>query len=107
MTSHLQMLKEIADSKGSNSTDILLLELGLKPLHHVSLLRAAKFWNNLAGKPPGNLYLCIALDCCRAAVGASKCNWAWSMFKAVHATTGYELGNRCDDMDTIDIPALQ
>ncbi len=106
ITSHLQMLKEITGVRGSTSTDILLAELGLKSLHHVWLLRAAKFWNNLAGKPSGNLYRCIALDCCRAAVAASKRNWAWSMFKAVHAT-GYELSIRCDDMDVIDIPALR
>ena len=106
ITSHLQMLKEITGVRGSTSTDILLAELGLKSLHHVWLLRAAKFWNNLAGKPSGNLFRCIALDCCRAAVAASKRNWAWSMFKAVHAT-GYELSIRCDDMDAIDIPALQ
>ena len=58
------MLKEITGVRGSTSTDILLAELGLKSLHHVWLLRAAKFWNNLAGKPSGNLYRCIALDCC-------------------------------------------
>ena len=33
-------------SCGSTSTAILLAELGLKSLHHVWLLRAAKFWNN-------------------------------------------------------------
>ena len=106
ITSHLQMLKEITGVRGSTSTDILLAELGLKPLHHVWLLRAAKFWNNLAGKPAGNVYRCIALDCCGAAVGSSQRNWAWSMFKAVRAT-GYELGIRADDMDVIDVPALQ
>ena len=68
VTSHLRMLKEITGVRGSTSTDILLAELGLKPLQHVWLLRAAKFWNSLAGKPPGNLYRCIALDSCRAAV---------------------------------------
>ena len=73
ITSNLQMLKEITGVRGSTSTDILLAELGLKSLHHVWLLRAAKFWNNLAGKLSGNLYRCIALDCCRAAVAASVC----------------------------------
>ena len=74
ITSHLQMLKDITGVRGSTSTDILLAELGLKSPDHVWLLRAAKFWNNLAGKPSGNLYRCIALDCCRAAVAASKRN---------------------------------
>ena len=55
-TSHLQMLKEITGVRGSTSTDILLAELGLKPLQHVWLLHAAKFWNSLAGKPAGNIY---------------------------------------------------
>ena len=44
----------------------------------------------------------IALDCCRAAVGCSRHNWAWSMFRAIRATE-YELGIRVDDMDIVDI----
>ena len=81
ITSHLQMLKEITGVRGSTSTDILLAELGLKSPDHVWLLRAAKFWNNLAGKPSGNLYRCIALDCCKglllqhqSAIGHGPCS---------------------------------
>ena len=105
-TSHLQMLKEITGVRGSTSTHILLAELGLKSLQHVWLLQAATFWNSLAGKPSGTFYKVIALDCCRDAVGSSRHNWAWSMFKAIRAT-GYELSIRVDDMDTIDITALR
>ena len=105
-TSHLQMLKEITGVRGNTSTDILFAELGLKSLQHVWLLRAAKFWNSLAGKPNGTFYKIIALDCCKDAVAASRHNWAWSMFKAIR-TTGYELSIRVDDMDTIDIVALR
>ena len=106
VTSHLQLLKEITGARSSTSTDILLAELGLKSLQHVWLLRAAKFWNNLAGKPCGSIYSTIALDGCRAAVGSSRRNWAWSMFKAIRAT-GYELSIRVDAMDMIDITALR
>ena len=106
VTSHLQLLKEITGVRGSTSTDILLAELGLKSPQHVWLLRAAKFWNNLAGKPFGNIYNTIALDGCLAAVGSSRRNWAWSMFKAIRAT-GYELSIRVDAMDIIDITALK
>ena len=105
-TSHLQLLKEITGVRGSTSTDILLAELGLKSPQHVWLLRAAKFWNNLAGKPHGSIYGTIALDGCLAAVGSSRRNWAWSMFKAIRAT-GYELSIRADAMDIIDITALK
>ena len=105
-TSHLQMLKEITGVRGNTSTDILFAELGLKSLQHVWLLRAAKFWNSLAGKPNGTFYKIIALDCCKDAVAALRHNWAWSMFKAIR-TTGYELNIRVDDMDTIDIVALR
>ena len=48
-----------------SSTDILLAELGLKPLQHVWLLRAAKFCNSLADKPAAQ-YREIALESCRA-----------------------------------------
>ena len=89
-TSHLQLLKEITGVRGSTSTDILLAELGLKSLQHVWLLRAAKFWNNLAGKPHDNIYSTIALDGCLASVGSSRLYWAGSMFKAIRAT-GNEL----------------
>ena len=105
-TSHLQLLKEITGVRATTSTDILLAELGLKSPQHVWLLRAAKFWNNLAGKPHGNIYSTIALDGCLAAVGLSRRNWAWSMFKAIRAT-GYELSIRADAMDIIDITALK
>ena len=83
--------------------DILVAALGLKSLHRVWLLCALEY---LAGKPSGNLYRCIALDGYRAAVAASKRNWAWSMLRAVHAT-GYELSLRCEGMDVIDIPAFR
>jgi hypothetical protein len=105
-TSHLQMLKEMAGVRTSTPTDILLEELGLQPLQHTWLLRAAKFWNNLACKPMGSIYKVIALDCCSAAVASSQHNWAWSMFKAIRAT-GYELSIRVDDMDVINVSALR
>ena len=101
----INMLKEITGVRGSTSTDILLAELGLKSLQHVWLLRAAKFWNTLAGKRAGTMYKLIALDCCTAAVVSSRRNWAWSIFRAIRGT-GYELGIRVDDMDVIDITAL-
>ena len=42
--------------------------------------------SQLAGKPHGNIYSRVALDGCLAALGSSRCNWAWSMFKAIRAT---------------------
>ena len=72
--------------------------VGLKSLpemgHHEWLLHTAKFWNSLAGKPHGSIYSshCIlmqhgaALDGCRAAVGSSRWNGAWSMSEAIHAS---------------------
>ena len=44
-----------------------------------------------------------------AAVGFSQRGWAWSMSMAVRATEYYEydLSVRIDDMDIIDVPALQ
>ena len=100
------MLKEITGVRGSTSIDILLAELGLKSLQHVWLLRAAKFWNNLAGKPNGTFYKVIALDYCKDAAVASRRNWAWSMFKVIRAA-GYELAIRINAMDSIEIPALR
>ena len=105
VTCHLQILKEITGVRGSTSTDTLSAELGLKSLQHW-LWRAVKFWSNLADKPVGTIYREIALESCRAAVGSSQFNWAWSMFKSVRAT-GYALSIRADDMDIIDVTALR
>ena len=45
---------------------------------------------------------CASVQC----RNSGKRNWAWSMFTAI-CPTGYELSIRLDDMDVIDIPALQ
>ena len=102
VTGHLQILKEITGIRGSTSTDILQADLGLKSLQHVWLLRAAKFWSNLAGRLAGTIYKDIALESCRAAVGSSSNN----MFKSV-CGTGCELSIRADDMDITDVAALR
>ena len=98
----------------------ILAELGLKSLQHIWLLRTAKFWNKLAGKPAGTMYKLIALDYCTAAVVSSRRNRAWSIFRAICGTS-YELGSRpgvnptvmiinpygsMHDVDAIDMTAL-
>ena len=105
---YLQILREITGVRTSTPTAILLAELGLQALSDEWLLRAAKFWNNLAALPLDNIYRCMALDSCRSAIGPRnrRKNWAGSMYRAV-IDTGYQLAVRLNDMDAIDITALR
>ena len=93
---------------GGNLSFLQDAELGLRALSDEWLLRAAKFWNNLAALPPGNVHRCMALDSCKSAIGPRnrRKNWAGSMYRAV-INTGYQLAIRLDDMDAIDITALR
>ena len=108
MKGYLQILREITGVRTSTPTAILLAELGLQALSDEWLLRAAKFWNNLAALPPENVHRCMALDSCKSAIGprSRRKNWAGSMYRAV-IDTGYQLAIRLDDMDAIDITALR
>ena len=104
---YLQILREITGVRTSTPTAILLAELGLQALSDEWLLRAAKFWNNLAALPPENVHRCMALDSCKSAIGPRnrRKNWAGSMYRDV-INTGYQLAIRLDDMHAIDITAL-
>ena len=108
MKGYLQILREITGVRTSTPTAILLAELGLQALSDEWLLRAAKFWNNLAALPPDNIHRCMALDSCKSAIGPRnrRKNWAGSMYRAI-IDTGYQLAIRLDDMDAIDITALR
>ena len=63
---YLQILREITGVRTSTPTAILLAELGLQALSDEWLLRAAKFWNNLAALPSDNIHRCMALDSCKS-----------------------------------------
>ena len=108
MKGYLQILREITGVRTSTPTAILLAELGLQALSDEWLLRAAKFWNNLAALPPDNIHRCMALDSCKSAIGPRnrRKNWAGSMYRAI-IDTGYQRAIRLDDMDAIDITALR
>ena len=98
MKGYLQILREITGVRTSTPTAILLAELGLQALSDEWLLRAAKFWNNLAALPPDNIHRCMALDSCKSAIGPRnrRKNWAGSMYRAI-IDTGYQLAIRLDD----------
>ena len=103
--SHLQMLKNICGARFTVPTAILLHELSAQPLSSSWLLRAARFWNNLASLPPASLYRRLALDACRDAVCHNVRNWAWGMYYSLKAV-GYVLTIRVDSMDLIDLSCL-
>ena len=87
---YLQILREITGVRTSTPTALLPAELGLQALSDEWLLRAAKFWNNLAALHPGNVHHCMAPDSCRCAIGPCnrRKNWAGSMYRTI-IDTGY------------------
>ena len=74
---YLHILREITGVRTSTPTAILLAELGLLALSDEWLLRAAKFWNNLAALPSDNIYKCMALDSCKSAIGPRNRRKDW------------------------------
>jgi hypothetical protein len=104
-SSHLQMLKNICGTRFTVPTAILLHELSAQPLSFSWLIRAARFWNNLACLPPATLHHRLALDACKDAVCHNVRNWAWGMLHSLKAV-GYVLTIRVDSMDLIDLGCL-
>ena len=58
--SHLHILRHISGVRSSIAVSILLAEFGLMCLPDQWLLRAATFWNALAGLQPGSTYKQVA-----------------------------------------------
>lgn len=52
----MQMLHFILGVRESTPTDVILAESSLVVTYDVWLLRAARFWKDLASKPLGNLH---------------------------------------------------
>ena len=105
---YLQILREITGGRTSTPTALLLAEVGIKALSDEWLLRAAKFWNNLAARPTQDIFCCMALDSCRSAIGSRnrRKSWAGSMHRAV-IDAGYQITIILDDIITIDIEFLR
>ena len=74
-TSHLRVLKELATAPTSVSTDMLLQELGQRPLFHAWWRRTVKLWNTLVDLPVTGIYKQVALDSCRDAITRKVKNW--------------------------------
>ena len=82
-TLHLRVLKELATVPTSVSTDMLLQELGQRPLFHAWWRRTVKFWNTLVDLPVASIYKQVALDSCRDAVTHKVKNWAGGVFQGL------------------------
>ena len=89
-TSHLKVLKEIARVPTSVHTNMLLHELGQRPLEHLWWRCTIRFWNTLA------------VDACRDAVTRDVRNWAWAFMRGLRAL-GYEYTIRCDSLIPVDV----
>ena len=98
----LGQIKRMAGLRGSVASPIVCRELGVMPLRHVWLLRAAKFWNGLAAGDA--FHKAVALDCVTEAI-RGRDNWVRGLSSEL-ASVGYpmQLG---EVMHPIEIGALR
>ena len=99
----LRQIKHLARLRESVSTAIVYEELGVSPLQHTWLLRAARFWNSLAAG--SDFYRQVALDSVRGALHGSR-NWAFGLRSQLQAV-GYGLQLDPNAMHPIEISALR
>ena len=99
----LRQVRQLSGLARSVALPILWRELGLRPLGHAWLLRAATFWNALATRP--GFHQQLALDSVHLAV-SNRASWASGLRHALRAV-GYHLQLSVDSMPVIDLAALR
>jgi hypothetical protein len=102
----LKMLRMIVGVRSTVKTDLLLSELGIRPLKYQWLKRMVTFWNALVQLPEHNLHAQVLRDSCYYGITSHCSTWAGSFMISIRSL-GYPYLIDCHQPHPIDMDTFR